>query len=240
MLIVATALFLGCTTTTVTGVVMDAQSYPLPMVDIVANVGDDCRTQTDASGSFSLECPPGDWELTATHQGYLHARRSIAVASGTQQRIAPIQLLMVPDGDGLHVLQEGKFVALEQAILRRSTAVTGGAKARAFCVGPDQSPTVTIPASGEVTMLSTAPIDWRPFHMDAEGCAYRDEKTTGGQWVINHQDRPEVRLIPEHTNAIVSRWSASAGDYFVAEWAGFFVPTSPKAQTYSGWWVRID
>ena len=240
MLIVATALFLACTSTTVTGVVMDAQSDPVPAVDIIADVGDDCRTQTDASGSFFLECPPGDWELTATHQGYLHARRSIAVASGTQQNLEPIRLLKIPSGNELHVLLAGTFIALEQTTLQRSTAVTGNAKARDFCVTPDQSPTITVPASADVTMLSIAPVDWRPFRMDAEGCAYRDEKTTEGQWVINHQDRPEVRRVPEHTNAIVSRWSANAGDYFVAEWAGFFVPTAPKAQTYSGWWLRVD
>ena len=240
MLVVATALFLGCTSTTVTGEVTNAQSGPVGAVDIIANIGDDCRTQTDSSGSFQLECAPGDWELTASHPGFLHERRRITVASGTHERIEPIQLLRIPTRDGLHVLRDGAFVPLEKATLRRSTAVAGNAKTRDFCITPDQSPTATLTASGDVTMLSNGPIDWRPFRMDADGCAYRDEKTAEGQWVINHQDRPAVRGVPEHTNAIVSRWPAKTGDYFIAEWSGFFVPTAPKSQTYSGWWLRID
>lgn len=240
MLSTLLAATLGCSTTTLSGVVIDANNQPVNGVVVRTDDSPDCATETKGTGVFQLECPPGDWSLRFEHSAYLSAVRSAQVASGDDATLTPTILRAIPQKTGLHVLVDNRFELLPATTLTRTTRTEGAAKERAFCIDSDALEPTPAARSGLITMIATDPSSWRAFRMDENGCAYRDAKTADGHWVIEHQDRPDLRTNREQRGVWLTTWDATSGDYFLADWAGFFVPLKTDPERYSGRWLRVD
>ena len=231
-------LALGCTSTSLEGVVEDPEGVPIADVKVTASVSD-CSTVTDSSGRFSLECMAGPWAVTFSLEGYLGEERDFDVHDGTQNSLPKVFLTKIPSGDGIHILTEGVFAPLSASEVVRATVSNGKAKKRSFCVNRDLTPPL-VTTGEQVTLLAQNVPGWRAFQMDAEGCAYRDSRNSDGHWVVDHQVHPSIQAETIHPGTIIHRWTAQPGDYFLADWAGFFVPTEPKGDAYSGHWVQIS
>jgi hypothetical protein len=231
--------FLGCASTTLNGVIEDAQSKPIANATVSSDHAEGCETTTDATGQFLLECASGSWRITIGSDGYLSNVQSISVTEGTSTTLPTVQLTAIPSSDGLFMLSGGVFEPLHPVHLERTITTHGKAKNRAFCIPKqDQSPAVASEAT--VTILSKNTGGWRPFRMDANGCAYRDAKTVDGHWVVEHQDQPALQTQAIDETVTIHRMTAPTGDYFLADWAGFFVPIDASSAFYKGHWLQIS
>jgi len=230
---------LGCGSTTLNGVIEDAQSNPIANASVSADHTEGCATTTDENGQFLLECLPGTWTITVTSDGHLSEVQSIAVAERSKTTLPTVRMTAMPAGDGMYILSSGVFEPLSQMNLERKTRTNGKAKKRAFCVQKEQySPAIASDES--VTVLAKNTGDWRPFRMDANGCAYRDAKTADGHWVVEHQDQPTLQAQTIDETVTIHRFNVPAGDYFLADWAGFFVPIAASSNIYKGHWIQIS
>ena len=227
----------ACSTTSVEGLVMDSTGAPIQGATVSRRTSD-CSTLTKKDGRFDLRCEAGTWDIFIHHPSYFSAAETIDVPEGSRTALERHTLIQIPETDGLHLLREASFVPLEPSSLERSASVTGEAKRRSFCVDRDRS-TPNIVSSGALRILDRTTMPWRMFRMDPKGCAYRDSRNQEGRWVVEHRDRATVSHEPEVNGNRIHQVNVESGGYFIAEWAGFFVPTAPKASTYKGYWVQV-
>ena len=231
--------FLGCASTTLNGVIEDAQSKPIANAAVSSDHAEGCETTTDSNGQFLLECAAGSWTITIGSEGYLSDVRSISVTEGTTTTLPTVRLTAIPSDDGLFLLSDGVFEPLHPVHLERTTTTKGKAKNRAFCI-PKQGHSPVIASEATVTILSKNTGGWRPFRMDTNGCAYRDAKTVDGHWVVEHQDQPTLQTQAIDETVTIHTMTATNGDYFLADWAGFFVPIDASSPLYKGHWLQIS
>lgn len=239
MWLVFTSVFLGCGSTTLNGVIEDSLSNPIANASVTADHTEGCAATTDERGRFLLECLPGTWTITVSSDGYLNEVQSIAVPERSETTLPTVQLLAMPSTDGLFILSNGVFEPLPQVNLKRNTTTNGKAKERAFCVQQERYTPVVV-SDETVTILAKNTRGWRPFRMDDNGCAYRDAKTVDGHWVVKHQEQPTLQTQAIDETVTTHRLNAPAGDYFLADWAGFFVPTDASSDLYNGRWLQIS
>ena len=240
MLIMLLSFAFGCGTTTLSGTVIDASDVPIGGVVVRAEADPECNTKTNDAGIFTLECAPGDWTVLFEHLDHLSVVRTATLNLGDRVELTRTILQAIPTEPGLHILVNNRFELLPSASLTRTTINTGTAKQRAFCVDSETAAPFAAGRAGTVTMLANVPPNWRAFRMDQHGCAYRDAKTAEGQWMIDHQERPALHTDRKQTGVVLTTWEAAGGDYFLADWAGFFVPVAPDTDSYSGRWIRFD
>ena len=230
-------LLAACSTTSVDGVIVDVSGTPIAGAT-VRREASECSDITNKQGRFSLKCGAGVWDLSIRHPSYFSQTEKVDVPDGSQVALKQSPLIQIPTTEGLHLLRDGNFMPLLPTTLERSSNSEGEAKRRDFCVDQQGSPNSI--SSGMLRLLDRTSTPWRMFRMDTAGCAYRDSRNREGRWVVEHRDRTQVRLEPEADGHRIHTVNASVGDYFIAEWSGFFVPTEPKANTYKGYWVQVQ
>ena len=240
MLIMLLSFAFGCSTTTLSGTVVDASDMPLGGVVVRTEANPECSTTTNDAGTFTLECAPGDLTVLFEHPDHLSVVRTTALTPNDSVELTRTTMHAIPTETGLHILVNNRFEPLPSASLKRTTINNGSAKQRAFCVDSETASPFAAGRAGTVTMLANVPQNWRAFRMDEHGCAYRDAKTAEGHWVIDHQERPALHADRKQTGVVLTNWDAAGGDYFLADWAGFFVPVASETDTYSGRWIRFD
>jgi len=228
----------ACSTTSVEGVVVNASGAPVQGAT-VSRQASECSTLTRDDGRFDLRCDPGTWKISIRHPSFFSKTDTVDVPDGNQVVLERSTLIQIPENDGLHLLRLSSFVPLVPTTLVRSSNSNGEAKRRDFCIVRDQS-TPNIVSSGALQLLDRTTTPWRMFRMDPSGCAYRDSRNQDGRWVVEHRDRTKVSLEPKMDDIQIHQVNVEPGGYFIAEWAGFFVPTAPKASTYKGYWVQVQ
>lgn len=224
---------------------MDASGSPIPGAK-VSRQASDCSTLTREDGRFDLRCEAGTWKISIHHPSFYSNTETVSVPNGSQLVLERSTLIQVPESDGLHLLRDASFVPLVPTTLERASNSNGEAKRRDFCVDRGLSVPNKV-SSGTLRFLERSPTTpWRMFRMDPAGCAYKDSRNQEGRWVVEHRDRVSSRVEtfgdhPGSVNLAVLRLvKVEAGEYFIAEWSGFFVPTGPKASTYKGYWVQVQ
>lgn len=237
MLSLALLFSVACSTTSVEGRVTDRTNAPIAGAS-VSTPSEGCEAISAADGGFRIECPPGQWRLNTSREGYLSHSQELSVVDGERVSLPPIALVAVPSETGLYALIDDEFKALQPAILNRATDQNGVAKRRRFCVNRETERATTA-AAGKLSVLEQGTVGWRMFRMDNDGCAYRDAKTREGHWVVEHQQQPEVDSAALNKSATMHQLSLDPGHYFVAHWAGFFAPTEGNPEAYTGHWIHL-
>jgi hypothetical protein len=177
-------------------------------------------------------CPKGTRTFSVTHPDHLDRTWLVSAPSWGDQEVGTCELSPVPTGGGLWLASDDGFTALPQAPIVRRT----GPDEQRWCVDAAAGDPVPVGA-GAVRLLDNHVADWRIFKLDAEGCAYRTQRTAGSTWSFSAD-----RVTPE---ALTERgpgrsWvdlELQPGDYVIAEWyEGFLV--EGDEDHWRGHWLR--
>jgi hypothetical protein len=228
----------ACTHPTIEGVVVDAAGQPLSTVNVTVSRAD-CSDVSNAEGHFSLTCKSSALALTLTHPEFFTKKLSLVAPEGATHRLPKTTLVRIPKADGLFIFKDQQYIGLDGGVLKRNTETQGTAKRRSYCL--DRSLSTANPiAAGRTRFADKNAKPWRLFKLDALGCAYRDARDTKGRWVVEYRDRPALSRETADDGLAILEGTLDEGEYFVADWGGFFVADPPGKGHYTGRWIRVD
>jgi hypothetical protein len=229
----------GCGSMSITGEVVDAAGAPVPGARVTA-AGTPCHAQTDAAGRFSLPCQPGDHTVVIAAEGYTSVELQQAAPETQPYDTGKHLLVKIPDSKGLHLFSGTAYAAMKPGRLQRLLREQGRLTHRAVCLDPARSEPNELPAGAHQLFDYEHP-GWRPFKLDAEGCAYRDTKNEKHQWSVEYREKAEVEVKALNEGKSIATLQLEPGDYFIADWQGFFVGADEKEErfSYTGHWLRV-
>jgi len=230
------ALGSGCADMAIGGQVTDAGGQPLEGVMVTA-VGTICNDQTNAQGQFSLTCEPGSHTLVISKEGYLSGQFEVEAPIRQRYQTEPQSLVKIPGQKGLFLISENIYQPLQDARLRK-LETDGVTKTRAFCLDTARSQPDRLPG-GVVSLFDNDAPSWKPFRLDAEGCAWRVARNASGHWVQEDLDKPSFEHHKLTEQMKITRLTLSSGDYFIADWQGYFVAAKDDKTSYTGHWLKI-
>lgn len=241
---IALPLLGACGATTITGTYTTPHGQPIAGAAVTV-AGQPCAGQTDARGSFSLDCEPGALQLSLAAEGYTPARAT--VRADERRAYSSGLLLGMPTlpSPGLARVQGAELLPFPRHALRRSVdAAANGGLDRRFCLDPKAELPLEL-TDPKLILAERRPegatsARWRLLQLDVEGCAYRDQRNERMQWRETWMEKP-----PHQEQAFGDHHWAEAtlapGDWFVADWNDFFVPLGQGADrdTFGGAWLRV-
>lgn len=229
----------GCAEMVIEGELLDAQGNHIEGA-MVTSVGTPCAATTDTSGRYELTCPPGSHDLVMSKQGFLTEALQVDAAERRRYKVGKRVLVAIPDEQGLFLFAKDSYLPMKSGLLVRKLSGKGMSKQRAYCLDKKRSePNTTGP--GEALLLDNAAQSWRPFRLDSEGCAYRDSRNKRGSWVVDYREKPESEEHKLTGQMKQARIQLTPGEYFIADWKGFFVSVSKgQVEHYSGYWITVE
>jgi hypothetical protein len=206
---------------------------------MVTSVGTQCATTTDSEGRYELTCPPGSHELVMSKQGFLTEALQVNAAERQRYKVGKKMLVAIPEEQGLYLFASGTYQPMKSGQLVRKLSGKGMSKQRAYCLDKTRSePNPT--GSGEALILDNAAAAWRPFRLDSEGCAYRDSRKKRGSWVVDYREKPDLDERKLSGRMKLAQIQLTPGEYFIANWKGFFVAQTEDQQSYGGFWITVE
>ncbi len=233
-------LLVGCGGMAIDGVVVDHAGNPVPDAMITA-VGTPHMVSTDATGAFSLEAPPGVYDLTIAQVGHVTIKLW-EYDAGLRQRydLGRQVLVKVPTEKGLLLFTGGAFETLDKGYLNRKSGGAGKGQFRHYCLDTKDS-AVNELSAGVHTFFDHASVGWRAFELDEDGCAYKMSPNGPTSWGIDYNKKAKVeseQLEKDLSRALVT---FEAGEYFIAHWdQGFFTKASREDGRYTGFYVKAQ
>lgn len=224
----------------VDGEVVDALGAPLVGARITA-VGTPCSAQSEENGRFSLECQPGTHKLVISAEGYTTEEVDVEAPERKRYDAGKHLLIKVPEERGLFLLSEGLYTTMDAGFLERTLEKSGQRTHRKMCLNPERGAPNTL-AAGVHALFDYEHPGWRPFKLDAEGCAYRDTKNAKHRWEVGYREKAPVETKQFNPGKEVALLTLEAGDYFIADWdKGFFNAVDKKEDkhSYSGFWLQV-
>lgn len=239
-LAVALLALTGCSKMAVDGTVVDAQGQPIEGAMVTA-VGTPCTTTSGPEGAFSLECQPAEHKLIISAEGYTTEDLDVEATERKRYEIGKKVLIKIPDERGLHLLQDGAYTTMKGGYLERQLVKEGGLTHRAMCLNPDRGEPNEL-GSGVHALFDYEHPGWRPFKLDAEGCAYRDTKNEQHKWTVEYREKANYETREVNDGKTIVLLELPPGDYFIADWdKGFFnaVDLKEDRHSYTGAWLRV-
>jgi hypothetical protein len=169
----------------------------------------------------------------------MEAVLSAELEEGRTLHLPPVVLHQLPAEPGLFRRGPAGFVALDRAYLRRVDDA-GRVAQRSFCLEGVGARPVELPAAA-VELLAHEHPGWRLFRLDPEGCAWREEREGELRWrkVWDGGMEAEVLEVGKGLRQILLQ--LSAGDYFLADWDGYFRGAEGAGlPRYGGHWLRAE
>jgi hypothetical protein len=199
-----------------------------------------CSSISAADGHYSLSCETGQHRLVISKPGHLTAEVHVG-ADEKQDYTAPTaRLLRIPESPGLYWLTEEGYASLKPTHLVENVSGKGRKKKRAYCLDSEQSER-NRSSSLSLSFLDREAAGWRLVRLDAEGCAYRDSRNQRGSWVADYLDKPKLQTQKISAQVQLKEAELPAGEYFVADWRGFFVATeAPGEKHFGGAWITVE
>ncbi len=231
-------LLTACDPEQINGSVIDGSGQPIDGVSVSIE-GTSFETTTNNNGSFSLDFTPGEKSITIHHPNFFDRVLTIDLTDSKSKTLKPTVLVKNPTEDGLFVLHNDALMSLGEGILMRDTQRLGPAKKRRFCLDKEKSKPNAVPA-GSTRLADKNARPWRLFKLDGDGCAYRDAKDARGRWVVEYRERPTLGQQRRDDGIALHDVTLGKGEYFIADWAGFFVPEPENEGRYSGRWIRVE
>jgi hypothetical protein len=220
------------------GELVDVQGNPLDGA-MVTSVGTACNSVTDANGKYDLTCQPGTHKLVMSKQGYLTEELDFDAPERERYKLGKKILVKIPEKKGLFMFSKNSYQTMKAGrLIRKLEGTDKGAKKRAYCLDRTRSEPNVLPA-GVVPFFDNDAMGWRPFKLDKDGCAYRDSRNKQGSWEVEYREKPEFDEHKLSGRMKIARINFAPGEYFVADWKGFFVPASDDKHSYTGHWVKI-
>lgn len=235
------ALLVGCGSTALDGVVVDHAGQPVADATVTA-VGTQFQTLSDATGAFSLECPPGVYDLIISQIGYVTINFPEPYEATERRRydLGRQVLVKVPDDEGLLLFANAAFATLDPGFLERKSGGHGGSQYRHYCLDRDGSAVNTF-TPGTHTFYDHASVGWRAFQLDEQGCAYKMSPNGPTSWGIDYNEKAEVETEQLEQNLSRALVTFDVGEYFIAHWdQGFFTKMSKEDPRYTGFYVKVD
>jgi len=110
---------------------------------------------------------------------------------------------------------------------------------RSFCLDQANSEANTVPA-GVQGFFDYEHEGWRAFRLNADGCAYKDTKDSSGKYTVHYREKAEFQGKELNRGKSVILMDLKKGQYFIADWKGFFQPAPGEKRTYTGYWVVAE
>lgn len=230
-------LLLACGQMAIDGQVVNVTGQPVPGARITA-IGANCATTAGEDGRYALPCLPGTYTLVVNMDGYVEQKLEVEATERKRYDQGKTVLVALPTEKGVFLFEENRYRAMEPAWLTRSID-EGEVKARRYCLDI-QGSTATRLAPGSHALMDNESPGWRPFKLDEEGCAYRDQKDGRGQWVVTYKEKPEYQEQTLAAGKKVALLELPPGDYFIAHWdQGFFTTDATEKHRYTGYWLSV-
>lgn len=227
----------GCSPMAIEGEVVDVTGAPI--VDaLVTAMETPCNARTDENGKFDLVCQPGSYRLVVSMQGYLTEQEDIEAIERKRYKTSKFVLVKIPKGRGLFMFSKQEYIPMKPGRLERNLEANGVERKRAYCLDKSQSEPNTFKA-GTIPFFDNESTGWRPFQLDEEGCAYRDSRNASGKWEVVYREKPPYEEKRLAKGKKIARIEFKPGEYFLADWKGFFVADPKQKQRYTGHWVTI-
>ncbi len=233
----ATVFALGCSPMAIEGEVVDVTGAPIANALITA-LETSCNAVTDEKGHFDLVCQPGSLKLVVSSQGYLSKDEQFEATERKRYKAGKYVLVKIPNGKGLFIFDNNAYISMKPGRLQRNLEADGVQRKRAYCLDQTQSEPNVI-KKGAIPFFDNESDGWRPFRLDADGCAYRDSRNASGKWEVVYRDKPPYEEKRLSEGKKIARIQFKPGDYFIADWKGFFVADPQQKHRYKGHWVKI-
>ena len=130
---------------------------------------------------------------------------------------------------------------MKDGFLERVLDKDGPLTRRSMCLNPERGEPNEL-AAGTHAMFDYEHPGWRPFKLDADGCAYRDTKDADHKWTVNYREKAATETREVNRGKTIALIELKPGDYFIANWdKGFFnaVDLKTDRHSYSGHWIRV-
>ncbi len=231
----------GCGKMTLDGVVVDHAGDPVADATVTA-IGTPCQTHSDATGAFSLECPPGVYDLSISQVGYvtINFPEPYEASERKPYDLGRQVLVKVPEEKGLLLFADDTFSALEPGYVERNSGGFGSGQYRHYCLDRGDSAVNTLSA-GVHTFYDHASEGWRAFRLDEAGCAYKMSPNSSSSWGIDYNEKAEVETEQLEKDLSRVKVTFEPGEYFIAIWdQGFFTKVSRDDGRYRGFYVKVD
>lgn len=230
----------ACSVMAVDGEVIDAMGDGVPGAMVTA-VGTPCTALTDDAGKFALECQPGTYKLVISAQGYTTEELDIEATERKRYNSGKHLLVKIPESRGLFLLKDGAYTEMAPGFVERTLTKDGKLTHRKMCLNPDRGEANELPA-GLHALFDYEHPGWKPFKLDAEGCAYRDTKNEKLRWTVEYREKAEYETKEYNPGKEIALLKLEPGDYFIADWdKGFFnsVDSKEDKHSYTGFWLKV-
>ena len=249
MLLFSLLSFIGCGPDTITGRVVDSDGRALANVQVTALGAPNCMTTTNAEGRYSLNCLDTSSEkdcgnstedcpqtlLDFKLQGHFPGSTQPVVGENTSTTMHAM-----PVEAGLYLKRGNSTDAMVRGALTRALKLTDeGGKSRTYCVARELGTSNRVNGT-TMSIFSNQTTTWRVFRLDQAGCAYRDARNPQGKWNVEYRDNPAVTVDAINDGQAWSEIEVEPGEYFLADWEGFFVPTEVGGNRYGGTWIQVS
>jgi len=238
LLLACVLALVGCGQMAIDGEIIDVSGAPLVGAQVNL-IGSTCNTQVGEDGHFALPCTPGSYIVVINKPGYIEFKVDLEATEPERYDIGKQTLVAIPESKGLFLFEDNQYKTMEAAYLTR-TITNGAQKSRRYCLDREGS-TATLLPPGQHTLFDNESPGWRPFLLDADGCAYRDQRNDKARWEVVCKEKPayeERTLEREKKVAVID---LPAGDYFIANWdQGFFTTDPADKHRYLGFWLHVS
>jgi len=248
---------IGCGVMAIDGQVVDAEGAPIAGATVSAmpattattdadgsvrvdGAGRLCQARSDTEGRFSLECLPNTYDVVVSAEGYTSEDLQVEAPERKRYDVGRQLLVKIPSDKGLFLKQGAAYVEMAQGHLLRTTRKKEGKLHRRFCLDEDGGGPTEL-AAGVHAFFDHEHPGWRPFRLDEEGCAHRDVKDAQHRWTVEYREKAAYQTRELNRGRTIALMELPAGDYFVADWKGFFQKSTDKTRpdAYSGAWLRV-
>jgi hypothetical protein len=206
----------------------------------VQGAGRICQGRTDATGAFALECLPSTYDLIVSAEGFTSEEFQVEAPERKRYDVGKQLLVKIPAKEGLFLKQGTAYVEMAPGRVLRATEKKSGLLHRRFCLDTEAGEPTEL-AAGVHAFFDNEHQGWRPFKLDADGCAYRDTKNEQHQWTVEYREKAAYETRELNRGKTVALMKLPAGDYFIADWKGFFQkdPDRSRKDAYTGHWLKV-
>jgi hypothetical protein len=231
-------LAMGCQKMAVDGEVVNARGEPLVGASVTA-MGTQCQATVNEKGTFALACVPDRHRLVVHLEGYTSEEILIDAQEHKRYDVGKTVLVKIPEAKGLFLFSEKEYVAMKPGRLGRNHEPDGEGYHRSFCLDEARSEANKVSA-GVQGFFDYEHEGWKPFRLDADGCAYKDSKDSSGKYTVHYREKAKFQGKQLNRGKSVILMELKKGQYFIADWKGFFQPPPGEKHTYTGYWVVAE
>jgi len=229
----------------IAGATVSAMPATTATTDAAGNVSVDgagrlCQARSDAEGRFSLECLPNTYDVVVSAEGYTSEDLQVEAPERKRYDLGKQLLVKIPSDKGLFLKQGTAYVEMTPGHLQRTTEKRGAELHRRFCLDADAGGPTELTAGVHAFFDHEHP-GWRPFRLDEDGCAHRDTKDAQHRWTVEYREKAAYQTRELNRGRTIALMELPAGDYFIADWKGFFQKSTDKTtpDAYTGAWLRV-